>query len=110
MHSSYDNAVSLGPKKGLCIRVTPSSLSPNDLKKSSYIAKLLLKFKKKLVKNFSYKKSLNNLYDNINNIKNIKIDYLEIRNNKNLSKKFNSKNFKIFIAYYNRKIRIIDNY
>ena len=85
-------------------------LSPNDLKKSSYIAKLLLKFKKKLVKNFSYKKSLNNLYDNINNIKNIKIDYLEIKNNKNLSKKFNSKIFKIFIAYYNRKIRIIDNY
>ena len=85
-------------------------LSANDLKKSSYIAKLLLKFKKKLIKNFSYKKSLNNLCYKINNIKNIKVDYLEIRNSKNLSKNFNNKNFKIFIAYYNRKIRIIDNY
>ncbi len=85
-------------------------LNAEDLKKSSYIAKLLFKFKNKLNKNLSYKNSLNNFYYKINNIKNIKVDYLEVRNNKNLSKNFNNKNFKIFIAYYNGKVRIIDNY
>ena len=40
----------------------------------------------------------------------IKIDYLEIRNMINLSKNFNKNNFKIFIAYYNKKIRLIDNF
>ena len=43
-------------------------------------------------------------------MKNIKIDYLEIRNKINLSTSFNKNNFKIFIAYYNKKIRLIDNF
>ena len=43
-------------------------------------------------------------------IKSIKIEYFEIRNKKNLSKNYNQKNFKIFIAYYNKKVRLIDNY
>ena len=46
----------------------------------------------------------------INNLENVKIEYLEIRNKNNLSKIFNKNNFKIFIAYYNNKIRLIDNY
>ena len=46
----------------------------------------------------------------INKIKNIKIEYLEIRNKINLSTNFNRNNFKIFLAYYNKKVRLIDNY
>jgi len=46
----------------------------------------------------------------INNIKKIKIEYLEIRNKINLSKNYNRHNLKIFIAYYNNKVRLIDNY
>ena len=42
--------------------------------------------------------------------KNVKLEYLEIRNKLNLSKKINKKNFKIFIAYYINGIRLIDNY
>tara|TARA_B100000579_G_scaffold142812_1_gene115932 strand:- start:1320 stop:2132 length:813 start_codon:yes stop_codon:yes gene_type:complete len=87
-----------------------SLLNKNDIKKSSIIADLLLKFKNKLRKNIVYKKNLNNVISIIDNIKNIKIEYLEIRNKNNLTKKFNKNNFKIFIAYYNRKIRLIDNY
>ena len=45
-----------------------------------------------------------------NTLKKIKIEYLEIRNKINLSKNYNQKNFKIFIAYYNNKVRLIDNY
>ena len=85
-------------------------LSDNDIKKSSFIAKLLLKFKKKIKKNMSLKKNLNNIIFKLNNIKDIEVEYLEIRNKNNLSKNYNKSNIKIFIAYYNKKIRLIDNY
>ena len=85
-------------------------LTDGDIKKSSFIANLLLKFKNKIKKNISIKKNLNNVIFKINSIKNIKIEYLEIRNKNNLSKNYNKNNFKIFLAYYNKKIRLIDNY
>ena len=37
-------------------------------------------------------------------------DYLEIRNKFDLSKKFNKHNYKIFIAFYINKVRLIDNF
>ena len=85
-------------------------LNDQDIKKSSFIANLLLKFKKKIKKNISLKKNLNDIIYEINKIKNIKIEYLEIRNKNNLSKNYNKNNFKIFLAYYNRRVRLIDNY
>ena len=85
-------------------------LKHDDLKNSSYIANLLLKFKNKLKKNINHKKHLNNIFFKINNVKNIKIEYLEIRNKNNFSNIYNRNNFKIFIAYYNKKVRLIDNY
>jgi len=85
-------------------------LSKNDIKKSSFISKLLLKFKKDLKKNILIKKKIKNFFFKINNIKNVKVEYLEIRNKTNLSKKYNKNNFKIFLAYYNNKVRLIDNY
>ena len=85
-------------------------LSNDDIKKSSYIANLLFKFKKKVKSNLSFKKNIKDIIFKINNIKKIKIEYLEIRNKINLSKNYNKSNFKIFIAYYNKKIRLIDNY
>jgi len=85
-------------------------LNKTDIKKSSYIAKLLFKFKNNLIKNISYKKNLNSIILKLNKIKNIKVEYLEIRNKNNLSKLCNKSNFKIFLAYYNKKIRLIDNY
>ncbi len=85
-------------------------LTHNDMKKSSFVAKLLINFKNKLKKSIYLKKNLNKIIFEINNLKNIKIEYLEIRSKNNLSKVFNKNNFKIFIAYYNNKIRLIDNY
>ena len=61
-------------------------------------------------RNILFKKNLSNIIYKINNIKKIKIEYLEIRNKINLSKNYNRNNFKIFIAYYNNKVRLIDNY
>ena len=85
-------------------------LNNKDIKKSSFIAKLLLNFKNKLKKRIYLKNNINRIIFTIDNIKNIKIEYLEIRNKNNLSNIFDNKNFKIFIAYYNKKIRLIDNY
>ena len=85
-------------------------LNKTDIKNSSYISKLLFKFKNNLLKNISYKKNLNKIVLKLNKIKNIKIEYLEIRNKNNLSKLYNKSNFKIFLAYYNKNIRLIDNY
>ena len=85
-------------------------LSNTDIKKSAYIANLILNFKRNMKRNILFKKNLTNIIYKINNIKKIKIEYLEIRNKINLSKNYNRHNFKIFIAYYNNKVRLIDNY
>jgi len=85
-------------------------LKDAELKNSSIIAKLLINFKIKIFNNLINIKKIYNLKKKINKLKNIKVEYLEIRNKINLSKKFNKNNFKIFISYYNKNIRLIDNY
>ena len=85
-------------------------LTKKDLKKSSYIASILISLRNKIKKNISFKNKLKSTKKKINNLKNIKIEYLEIRNKFNLSNKYNKNNFKIFLAYYNKKIRLIDNF
>ena len=83
-------------------------LSNKFINKSEKISKLLFSFKKKLSSNFenikllkSYKSQIRKFCD--------KIEYLEIRNNKNLSKNISGKNFRIFIAYWQSGTRLIDN-
>jgi len=85
-------------------------LNNSDLKKSSYIANSLINFKKRLKKDISLKDKIKSKIIKFNSIKKIKIEYLDIRNKNNLSKNFNRNNFKIFLAYYNNNIRLIDNY
>ena len=41
---------------------------------------------------------------------NIKIDYLELRNTKNLKFINKIKNARIFVAYFINKVRLIDNF
>ena len=85
-------------------------LKKDDLIKAGKIAKNLIIFKKKLLN----KKNLNNLiFMKKNELKkeyNFKIDYLELRNIKNLRLTNRIKNAKIFIAYYINKVRLIDNF
>ena len=85
-------------------------LKNNDLKKSSYIASLLLNLRNKLKSKISLKYKIEIICKKINKLENIKVEYLEIRNKKNLSKNYNKNNFKIFFAYYNKNIRLIDNF
>ena len=83
-------------------------LSKANLKKSEKISKLLFDLKNKISKNLRniklldlYKNKINDLCD--------KIEYFEIRNLNNLSKNFSKENFKIFIAYKQNKVRLIEN-
>ena len=65
--------------------------SINKNKKKSNI--LIRNFKRELVKKFD-----------------IKIEYLECRNLNNLSTNLNKKPYKLFVAYYFKNVRLIDNY
>ena len=84
-------------------------LNRDNLNKAGALARNLIIFKKKLSKEMNLKnlilmkkKELKKKYD-------IKIDYLELRNTKNLRLTNRIKNAKIFIAYYINKVRLIDN-
>ena len=84
-------------------------LQKKSLKNSEQISLILHNYKKEILNNFEnidllkvYKSKIKNLCD--------KIEYLEIRNRYNLSKKFNKKNFKIFISYRQKNVRLIDNF
>ena len=83
-------------------------LSKKSLINSEKISKLLFNFSNKIKNNINntnllktYKIKINKLCD--------KIEYLEIRNLKNLSNKLSKNNSKIFIAYMQDNIRLIDN-
>ena len=97
-------------KKMVALSSRNNLLNNKDLILSSKIAKILIKFKKKLIKNFNKKNQIKKIKDEIKKFKNIYVEYLEIRNKFNFSKKINKHNFKIFIAYYNRNVRFIDNF
>ena len=50
------------------------------------------------------------LLQSIKSNSNIKIEYLELRNKNNLSPYFNKKNLKLFVCFYIKKVRLIDNF
>jgi len=84
-------------------------LSRNEIRTASFVSKCVHKFYLSIIKNFNNRFNIN-LVKNTIESKKIKTDYFEIRNKTNLSKNFNRKNFKIFIAYYLNDIRLIDNF
>ena len=55
-------------------------------------------------------KIINKIKNNLINNYKIKIDYFELRNEKDMSSHKRSKKFKIFIAYYIKNVRLIDNF
>jgi pantoate--beta-alanine ligase len=88
-----------------------------DIKKAGLIVKRLVELKRSIKKITLYKvdlKKLNQIINkekqNIINLFNIDIEYLECRNIINLGKNFDNKSLKIFIAYYFGSIRLIDNF
>ena len=85
------------------------SLSKIDIKKASSISKIIKRFYLLTQKNFKNIDRINDLKNKIKS-QNIKIEYLEIRNKINFSKKINKSNFKIFTSFYINNTRLIDNF
>ena len=84
-------------------------LNQKEISIANKISKKLKFFYISIKKDFKKKNNLKIIKKTILKYK-IKLEYLEIRNKFNLSKKVNRSNFKIFVAYYIRGIRLIDNF
>ena len=85
-------------------------LNKNDLKEVENISKKFLNLKKEIKKYKDINKFLNQSKKKLEKIFKIKIEYLENRNLKNL--KISNKYFrsKIFLSYYFKGVRLIDNF
>ena len=85
-------------------------LNNKDLIKAGKIAKEIISFKKKLSQKKITKKLILLKKYELKKMYNIKIEYFELRNIKNLKLSNKISNSKIFIAYYLKNIRLIDNF
>ena len=85
-------------------------LNKKEFKSAGKIAQNLILFKKKLIKNDNLKEIIFKKEKELKQIFNVNIDYLELRNKKNLKISNTTKNTKLFIAYHFNKIRLIDNF
>ncbi len=84
-------------------------LNKYDIKKASIVSKTLKK-NYSLIKNSLRNKNKILEIKNYFKQQNIDIEYLELRNKNNLSNNINVRNFKIFVAFYIKKVRLIDNF
>ena len=85
-------------------------LNKNDLIKATTVARNLIIFKKKIFKKRNLRKLIYLKKNELKKKYKIKIDYLELRDTKNLRLTNKIKNAKIFIAYYINNVRLIDNF
>ena len=85
-------------------------LSKTQLIKASKLIKNLMNIKKKFKKKDNFNNILYYKKKELSKLYNVKIEYLEFRNIKNLKLSNKLKNSKIFLAYYLNKVRLIDNF
>ena len=85
-------------------------LSKDNLIKAGKISRSLIYFRKKLFNQIIPKRLILKKKKELEKKYNINIEYLEIRNKKNLQISKKIRNSKIFIAYYLNNIRLIDNF
>jgi len=105
------SCLTIRDKNNVALSTRNILLNQKNYKKASLIVNQLLKLKKKLIKNkskltFSLKQIIKNLENNYK----IKIDYLEFRNEKDLSQSNLKGKYRLFIGYYLDKVRLIDNF
>ena len=84
-------------------------LKKNELVKASIVSSKIRNLYNLIKKKFIMKNKLKFVKKELIRC-GINIEYFEIRNKYNLSKRFNKKNFKIFIAFYINNVRLIDNF
>ena len=82
----------------------------DDLNVAGNISKMFFLVKKMLKKNKNIDKLLFETKKNMQKKFEIKIEYMELRNKKNLFLSKKIKNSKLFVAYYLKNVRLIDNF
>ena len=103
------NCKTIREKSGLACSTRNNNLSGKQLKIASNVIKYL-KGKKKLIKKKLTNFKLISIKDNLINLGVTKIDYIELYNSNTLKRPKNKREkFRIFIAFYLNKTRLIDN-
>ena len=103
------NCKTIREKSGLACSTRNNNLTGKQLKIASNVIKYL-KGKKKLIKKNLTSFKLISIKDNLINLGVTKIDYIELYNSKTLKQpKSKREKFRIFIAFYLNKTRLIDN-
>ena len=97
-------------KNYLALSSRNSLLNKIQLKKAAKLTRTIISLKKNINKVDDIESFLLKKKKEIHKLFNIKIEYLDLRSNKNLRITKNIKNSKIFFAYYIGKVRLIDNY
>jgi pantoate--beta-alanine ligase len=87
-----------------------SLLDLENLKKAGKISLELIRLKKQIKKNIKDKKLIKKIRRDLIKKFKIKIEYLECRNLINLNTNLQNKPFKLFVAYYLKGVRLIDNF
>ena len=115
IESKYDTKVyackTVRNKNKLALSSRNSLLSKQNFINSGIIANRFLILKNKIKNNkTNYKKLILNFKKDLLKNFDIKIEYLECRNTNNLTTNIIHGPFKLFVAYYIDKVRLIDNF
>ena len=109
-HSKIISCETIRDKDKLPLSSRNLHLDNKDLQTARLISNNLSNFKKQIIKEKNIRHAISLIKKKINNFKNVKVEYLDLRNKFTLKKSSQVKNSKIFIAYYIKKIRLIDNF
>ena len=96
-------------KNSLAYSSRNNLLSKKNVTNGIMISNIIKKFHNQIFRDFSKIKEIENIRYKISKICS-RVEYLEIRNKKNLKTNINKNNFKIFVAYYLDNVRLIDNF
>ena len=97
-------------KNKLALSSRNSLLQKHERNLATKLITNIMKLKRKLNIESNVKKALYKTANEINKLQNVKIEYLELRNIKNLKISNKLKNSKIFVSFYINNVRLIDNF
>ena len=113
LESKYETKIipckTIRNKKNVALSSRNFLLDKFNLNVAANIYKKLLYIKKNIKNKKNISKFLQLQKKKLKNYYKIKIDYLELRNKKNLKISTTTNNSRLFIAYYINKVRLIDN-
>ena len=96
-------------KKGFALSSRNLLLSNKQISKARNLTNHIFDFKHRLKNKKNIYKLIQQKKNDLNKLFNVKVEYLELRNVKNLKISSKTQGSKIFIAYFMNKVRLIDN-